>query len=148
MRTRESLEAIRDITALRSVQVDVAAQALHQADTLWSGATRERDDACHERDTAVGNWLALLQSRFLDPAMAAISGQWLVEREAMLRSARLNETIAQRNRVAAESTLAERHAELDTSKQIGERVKRGISKRAEEMHARELADGFLRRRSR
>lgn len=148
MRTRGSLEALHDITALRTVQVDIATQAFHHADTLWTDALRQQDEACDERDVAAENWLTVLQSRSLDPGMASLSGQWLVDREAALRSARLNETIAQRNRDTAVSTLAQRHAELETSRRIGERVKRDIDKRNAEAHALELADSYLRRRSR
>ncbi|MBY8825560.1 hypothetical protein [Sphingomonas colocasiae] len=147
MRSRNSLETLRDITALRTAQVDLATQALQQADTSWTNARRQRDDACRERDAAADNWLTVLQSRSLDPSLASLSGQWLVDREAALRSATLSETIAQSNRDTAASTLAQRHAELDTSREIATRVKRGIDKRNEEARALELADSHLRKRS-
>ena len=147
MRNSRDLEAIGGMIAILSVRLDVARHALRQAELAHERARNRRDDAQDQRDRAARGWLAALQSTQPDPVMLSATGTWLVEHEARLRTATLNETIAEQERVVAHGELALRHAEREVTGQIGSRLKREIARRRDERLANDLADHHLRERS-
>jgi hypothetical protein len=145
MAGRDDLAGMHDISTIRMIQTDVARHELGAAHERWSGAVRERDEIAEACSKAVQNWVDMLRSSAPDPLLMTISGQWLIEREAELKTANLREGILERDRNRAASLLALRRAELETTIQIGKRLRKTIEKEQEERTAGKLADAYLRR---
>lgn len=142
----DDMGALRDIAAVRAIQVDVARQKFDAAHARWTGASEDVVDTSDACEAAAQNWVGLLRSASPDPVLMSISGKWLVDQEAELRTAYLREGIMHRERDRAASLLALRQAELETANEIGRRIRKAIGRNREETQARELADHHLRRR--
>lgn len=124
MRDPYDLRTMRAVSALLGIQVEAARHELHQAEGLFREASREVLTGRAERDDALDEWHGTLGSDRPDPGQFGRSGARLVDRQARLRAAELDESIAQARRDERTSALAETLARERVGSELADRLER------------------------